>query len=124
MLYLGYSKEREMMIVRREFQRYVVNRYNVGLLVEIRQTGDKWGLNDCLEWDEEEPIVEISTMSTEYLISSYYLSTFLRARDGILLDGSNSDYALGKDDMERIIQWIEELELPEFTPSYPRKGLT
>lgn len=105
--------------MRRRYTKDIVNDYGIEMTLALRLQGDKWGRDDCLTWDEEEPIVEIYLRDSDYLISEYYYTTFFEDDRGILLDGSNTDYALHHRNKVEAMDWIEDIDLPDFTPSYP-----
>lgn len=94
---------------RRKYTKDIVNDYGVEMTVALRLKGDRWGCNDCLVWDEEQPIVEVYLKGTDYLISDYYYTDFFRNGKGILLDGANPQYTLEDRNKEELMDWVDDI---------------
>jgi len=93
------------------------NRWNVRVIA----TGDKYGLNDCLTYDDSSPQIEFyddrNTNKTfgerGIFITRYYVSTFL---DGyasgvrLCLNGGIPEWTVESDDYSNIVNWVNELK--------------
>lgn len=74
----------------------VVNEAGRAFNVRLVRLGDRYGLDDCLVHDEDEPLVEFYDATYEntpdfgergQFVSRYYLATFRAVRGGIDLCG-------------------------------------
>lgn len=69
------------------------------------EKGDKHGRNDCLIYNENEPVIEFNSPGYG-LISSYYLSTFMESRSGINLEGSIPEFKISQEQVKAIQEEI------------------
>lgn len=74
-------------------------------LVRVVNKGDKWGLNDCLTHDEDDPLIEFYDLTNAntkgfgergQFVSNYYARTLAEDapslhKRGLCLDGGNAD---------------------------------
>lgn len=59
--------------------------------IRIIEKGDKWGRNNVLTYDKDHPMIQFC--QGDFMISSYYLSTFMEIKDnGLCLDGGMRKY--------------------------------
>lgn len=79
--------------------------------VRIREKGDRWGLEDCLVHEDEEPVIEFYDARQDpakfgdrgQFVSSYYLTTLLQVRGGLCLDGGVPSWTLDAEQMQTVI---------------------
>ena len=98
-----------------------VDKFNV----RIVRKGDKYGLNNCLTHDKDEPMVEFYDNRyphTEHgqFVSRYYVATILgtdrygSGEGGLCLDGGNRDqWTVSAQDMDTVREYLKN----QFTPS-------
>lgn len=85
--------------------------------VVIVKKGDKYGLENCLTYNEDEPAVEFFDMSSNkeqfehgYFVARYYISTLLLHERGmgLALYGSHAAWTVYAEIIDEIIDWLEE----------------
>jgi len=83
-------------------------------LVRIVQKGDKYGLNFCLEHDQDDPTVEFYDCRYDHtdfgqFVSRYYLSTLMEGDQerGLYLDGGVPVWQISSEGMIRIREWLK-----------------
>ena len=98
-----------------------VDKFNV----RIVRKGDKYGLNNCLTHDKDEPMVEFYDNRyphTEHgqFVSRYYVATILgtdrygSGEGGLCLDGGNRDqWTVSAQDMDTVREYLKN----QFTQS-------
>jgi hypothetical protein len=81
--------------------------------VVIIEHGDKYGLNDSITHDSDEPLVEFYDTRykhTEYgqFVSRYYLDTLLEkpSGQGLMLHGGVSDWVIDGNAMQVVTNWL------------------
>lgn len=98
-----------------------VDKFNV----RIVRKGGRYGLNNCLTHDKDEPMVEFYDSRyphTEHgqFVSRYYVATILgtdrygSGEGGLCLDGGNRDqWTVSEKDMDTVREYLRN----QFTPS-------
>jgi hypothetical protein len=96
-----------------------VNMIQVGKFnIRIVQRGEKWGLHDCLTWDDE-PAVEFydsrynkGFRSRGQFISHYYLRTLLeRPNRALSLDLGLAEWTVTAEEMRDVLRYLRGFEL-------------
>ncbi len=86
--------------------------WRIGIFfVRLVRKGDTYGRDDCLTHDEDEPLVEFYDSRYPHtprgqFISSYYLSVFMGASDGIDLYGGEPEWKATAEEVKQLQQWI------------------
>jgi hypothetical protein len=101
---------------------FVVNDRGRAFNVRLVERGDRYGLDDCLTHDRDDPLVEF--YDAKYagddrfgprgqFVSRYYRSTLLETQadgptDGLCLDGSNRDvWEVDEVVMTMVVRWLK-----------------
>ena len=79
--------------------------------VRIVETGDVYGLNDCLTHDKEESMVEFYDQRyshTPYgqFINRYNMDTILKTESGIDLYTSEPTWKVNKEQIQEVKDWL------------------
>lgn len=86
--------------------------------VNIVKKGDKYGRDNCLTHDKEEPLIEFYDCRYEHtdygqFVSRYNLSTLLEHHQapsmGLCLDGGIPDWSINGKAMDRVIAWLKTI---------------
>lgn len=77
--------------------------------VRIREKGDKWGRNNCLTWDKDEPVVEFHDLRTKQFVSDYYVTTLADHKDGcgLALWGNEPNWTIDAATMTTVHEFIK-----------------
>ena len=97
--------------------------------VRILRRGDRYGLNDCLTHEEDDPIIEFyDTNRTDdeewkrgHFVARYYVETLFDdewdlQNQGLQLDGGVENWYVTPQAMARILCWLRQ-EFPQFKPT-------
>lgn len=90
--------------------------------VRIVRKGDKYGLNDCLTYEKEDPAVEFYddtytgkavTFERGQFVSRYYLSTLLMGsghpmESGINLNGGVPEWTVTAENVQAAVKYAQE----------------
>lgn len=86
-----------------------VDKFNV----RIVRAGDRYGRDNCLTYDKDEPLVEFYI--GEYFVSRYYVATILgtdrygSGEGGLCLDGGDvNNTTVSEEDMKTVRNYLKE----------------
>lgn len=91
---------------------------NAVLVARLLREGDRYGLNDCLTWEEKEPGIEFYDGRYPHtprgqFVSRYYLETLLesvqKGNRGLCLDGGVAAWALNPGELAGAVQWARDM---------------
>lgn len=103
-----------------------MNTYNftstneVPFVVRIVRSGDRFGLDGCLEHKGDNPMIEFYDARFDHnpwlpfkgqFVSRYYLTTLIGHRGGLMLDGGVPAWDLNEADFEGVMQWVSDEEM-------------
>ena len=96
----------------------VVNQKGIPFNVRFVEKGDKYGRNDVLTYQNNEPIVvfyddryKIDHPELGQIVSMYYVSTIMEVKEGyiLILDGGVSNWRISPENVKEIKQWLNQL---------------
>jgi hypothetical protein len=83
--------------------------------VRIVQSGDRFGRDDCLTHEKEDPLIEFylrdsaDQRSRGFFISRYRASTLVAGGNrGLLLEGSRPDWSVTPEEMQEVRSYFAE----------------
>lgn len=86
-----------------------VDKFNV----RIVRAGDRYGRDNCLTYDKDEPLVEFYI--GDYFVSRYYVATILgtdrygSGEGGLILDGGDvNNTTVSEEDMKTVRNYLKE----------------
>lgn len=93
--------------------------HNVPFRAKIVMLGDKYGLNDSLIHDGQDPLIEFYDRRHKFttdgqFVSRYYASTLIEsANKGITLDTGSPDWFINEREMNLVKHWFSTHPLVE-----------
>lgn len=96
----------------------VVNQKGIPFNVRFVEKGDKYGRNDALTYQNNEPIVvfyddryKIDHPELGQIVSTYHVSTIMEIEEGytLILDGGVPNWRISPENVKEIKQWLKEL---------------
>ncbi len=92
-------------------------------------TGDRYGLNGCLNHEGKEPLIEFYDCRSDFnkwlefecqFISRYCLSTFMSHEGGLCLDGGVPSWEISEENTLAVQSWVRRhMENTPYETDYP-----
>lgn len=83
--------------------------------VRLVEKGDKYGRNDAITHNKDEPLVEFFDVRYPHtelgqFVARYYKSTIMEIEGGLILDSSIRDWYVDSEGIEKVQGWLMSME--------------